>query len=92
MKKLTILAIAFAMIAFTNCKDKSVSSAECTPIVQSMLENFSSMAANATDEEKEKTKMMLTPVLQKECESGKYDLNCLKSAKTLPELQTCKKP
>ncbi|MCB1176496.1 MAG: TIGR04454 family lipoprotein [Leptospiraceae bacterium] len=68
----------------------SVSPEECFPVVESLLENFGDMNPNATDEEKEKARVMLKPVLQKECESGKYDLDCLRSAKSIAELQSCK--
>ncbi|MCB1178841.1 MAG: TIGR04454 family lipoprotein [Leptospiraceae bacterium] len=90
MKHLSLSILLLLAITVFNCKDQSVSSAECTPVVQSMLGNFGDMNPNATDEEKEKAKVMLTPVLQKECESGKYKLECLKSAKSIAELQNCK--
>lgn len=92
MKFFLTLTLSILSIALFNCKGNSVSSAECAPVVQSMIENMSTVAGdNTSPEEQEKAKALLTPVFQKECESGKYDLNCLKTAKSIPELQTCKK-
>lgn len=88
MKKILVLA-AFAAILFTvTCKDTSVSEAECTPVVQAMFENFSKLAPEG---DIDKAKMVLIPMLQKECQSGKYELSCLSSAKSIQELQLCKK-
>jgi len=88
MKNL-ILTLAFMSLLFViNCKDNSVSEAECTPVVQSMFDNFSKAAPEG---DIEKAKMMLVPMLQKECQSGKYNLDCLKNSKTITELQLCKK-
>jgi small lipoprotein (TIGR04454 family) len=88
MKNLLVLA-AFAALLFTvNCKDNSVSEAECTPVVQTMFENFSKLAPEG---DIEKAKMVLIPMLQKECQSGKYELQCLAGAKSIQELQLCKK-
>lgn len=91
MKQITISLILLLSISLANCKDTSVSAAECTPIVQTMLTNFGDVNPGATPEEKEKAKTILTPVIQKECESGKYNLECLKNAKSIAELQGCKK-
>jgi small lipoprotein (TIGR04454 family) len=91
MKQITLSLILLLSISMANCKDQSVSSAECTPIVQAMLTNFGDVNPNATAEDKEKAKVVLTPVLQKECESGKFNLECLKNAKSIAELQGCKK-
>jgi small lipoprotein (TIGR04454 family) len=90
MNKITLLLLLLAAFAVGNCKDKSISAAECTPVVEAMFENFKKMAPDSA-EEADKKKMMLLPVLQKECESGKFDLACLKVAKDMMALQTCKK-
>lgn len=76
------------LFLFLNCKDNSVSEAECTPVINSMLENF---AKAAPEGDLEKIKVAIVPALQKECQSGKYNLDCLKNAKTPVELQSCKK-
>lgn len=79
----------FLSLFVFNCKDNSVSEAECTPVVQSMIDNLSKAIPDMKD--LEKTKMMLVPMFQKECQSGKYNLDCLKNVKNLQEVQTCKK-
>ncbi len=88
MKRIISLVI-LGLLTF-NCKDKSVSSEECTPVVDTMLENFSSLLKDKPEEEIQQMKNLTKPILQKECESGKYKLDCLKTAKSLEELQTCK--
>lgn len=60
-------------------------------IVESMLGNISSVLTDKSPEEIQQLKNVTRPVLQKECESGKYDLECLKTAKSVEQLQTCKK-
>jgi small lipoprotein (TIGR04454 family) len=85
------LILLTLVVATSNCKKNIISPEECAPVVQSMIENLSSSMENVSPEEKEKAKALVVPVFQKECESGKYDLNCLKSVKSVVELQTCKK-
>jgi small lipoprotein (TIGR04454 family) len=91
MKITLTLLISLMALGLINCKGNSVSSAECAPVVQAMMENMSSAVEGVSPEEQEKGKAMLLPVFQKECESGKYDLECLKTAKSIAALQTCKK-
>ncbi|MDX1961134.1 MAG: TIGR04454 family lipoprotein [Leptospiraceae bacterium] len=91
MKNLTLLLILSLCFAFSSCKDNSVSSAECTPVVEAMFENLKKMAPADAQEQVDQKKAMLIPVLQKECEKGVYDLNCLKNAKDIASLQLCKK-
>ena len=88
MKNLILTLALLSLLLVINCKDNSVSEAECTPVVQSMFDNFSKAAPEG---DMEKAKMMLLPMLQKECQSGKYGLDCLKNSKTIAELQLCKK-
>lgn len=88
--KLLISLIVIGILTF-NCKGKTVSAEECNPVVESMLGNFSSLLADKSPEEVQQMKNLTRPILQKECESGKYKLDCLKTAKSLEELQTCKK-
>lgn len=87
--KLLISLIVLGLLTL-NCKGKSVSAEECNPVVESMLQNFSSLLTDKSPEEVQQMINMTRPVLQKECESGKYKLDCLKTAKSLEELQTCK--
>jgi len=80
-----------AIAAFANCKGNQYSKKECEPIVNQMIENFS---RNLKPEEAEKLsalKVQLIPTLQKECMSGKYDLECLKQSTNVMGIQTCKK-
>ncbi|MCB1176497.1 MAG: TIGR04454 family lipoprotein [Leptospiraceae bacterium] len=65
----------------------SVTPEQCAPTVQIMLQNFKKQNPNTTASEQQ----MLAPILQKECESGKYNVDCMKLAKTTEELQLCKK-
>ncbi len=68
--------------------ESSVSEAECAPVVQVMFENFSELAPEG---DIDKEKMVLIPMLQKECQSGKYELSCLSNVKSIAELRVCKK-
>ena len=55
---------------------------------------FENLSKELTPEEAEKVKAMegsLKPGVLKECTSGKYNLDCLKSASNIAALQTCKK-
>lgn len=65
-------------------------SAECTAIANVLIENFKNYSPeNSKDIEDRKS--FLISGIQKECESRKYDLNCLKNAKNLAEMNVCKK-
>ena len=88
MKKSILLIAILPLLTFGNCKDNSVSEAECTPVVNTMFENFK---AAVPGDEIEKNKPMIVLTLQKECQSGKFNLDCLKTAKTITDLQLCKK-
>ena len=90
IKKITVISL-LAIVAFANCKGNQYSKKECEPIVSQMLVNFSK---NLKPEEVEKLsalKVQLIPTLQKECTSGKYDLECLKQSSNVMAIQTCKK-
>jgi small lipoprotein (TIGR04454 family) len=89
MKKLASISVLLVLLGLLNCKDNSVSEAECTPVVQSMFDTFAKATPNESD--LEKSKMMLMPMLMKECQSGKYNLECLQNSKNITEIQTCKK-
>ena len=92
MKKILIIAMLLVTSIFlSNCAKEAVSAAECEPAVNQMFENLSK---ELTPEEAEKVKAMegsLKPGVLKECTSGKYNLDCLKSASNIAALQTCKK-
>ncbi|MCX7999998.1 MAG: TIGR04454 family lipoprotein [Leptospiraceae bacterium] len=88
--KLFLSFIILGTIVF-HCKGKAVSSEECNPVVESMLGNISSVLVDKSPEEIQQLKNLTRPVLQKECETGKYDLGCLKTAKSIEQLQACKK-
>jgi len=88
MKKLTLSLAILPLLIFGACKDTSISEAECTPVVAAMFENFKTAMPEG---EVDKAKLVLLPMLQKECQKGIYKLDCLQTAKTLPELQLCKK-
>lgn len=88
MKKLILSLAIFSLTLLGACKDTSISEAECSPVVDTMFENFKTAMPEG---EADKAKVVLLPMLQKECQSGKYKLDCLQTAKTLPELQLCKK-
>lgn len=92
MKKILVIAMLLvASILFTNCTKEAVSAAECEPVVNQM---FTNLAKELTPEEAERVKAMegsLKPGVIKECTSGKYNLDCLKSATNIAALQTCKK-
>lgn len=85
------LSLIFLSLLILNCKGKSVSAEECSPVVEAMLGNFSSVLADKPQEEVQQMLNLTRPILQKECESGKYNLECLKTAKSIEQLQTCKK-
>lgn len=73
------------------CGGPKHSAEECAPIVEEMLTNLTA-GQKADDTANIATmKATLVPVLQKECMSGKFDLTCLKSAKSIPAIQACKK-
>ncbi|MBE7413597.1 MAG: TIGR04454 family lipoprotein [Leptospiraceae bacterium] len=91
MKKILFLIVVVGFVLTMNCKGSSVSSAECEPIVNKLFENLSK---ELKPEEAEKVSMMkatLLPTIQKECMSGKYDLDCLSKATNIAALQACKK-
>ncbi|EIE01144.1 MULTISPECIES: TIGR04454 family lipoprotein [Leptospira] len=84
---LTILIFA----GLISCGGAKVSQAECDPVVNELISN---LAVGQTPEQAEKLKAMqgqISAHLLKECMTGKYDLTCLKSSKTLAALATCKK-
>ncbi|TGK03901.1 TIGR04454 family lipoprotein [Leptospira semungkisensis] len=92
MKKtfFSILAI-FLLAGIISCGGAKVSQAECEPVVGDLLKNIT---AAQTPEQAAKFQVMQAQVsaqLLKECMTGKYDLTCLRSAKTIAALQTCKK-
>ncbi len=92
MKKMysSILSILlFALLI--SCGGAKVSQAECEPVIGDLLKNLS---AAQTPEQLEKFQVVQAQIssqLLKECMTGKYDLTCLRSAKTLTALGTCKK-
>jgi small lipoprotein (TIGR04454 family) len=92
MKKILVIAmLLLASILFSNCKGEVVSAAECAPIVDQMFVN---LLKELKPEEAEKAKSMeaaIKPGVIKECTSGKFNLDCLKSATNIAALQTCKK-
>lgn len=92
MKKfLAIATLLVASIFFSNCTKEAVSVAECEPVVNQM---FTNLIKELTPEEAEKVKAMegsLKPGVIKECTSGKFNLECLKTATNIAALQTCKK-
>ncbi|HNI99860.1 MAG TPA: TIGR04454 family lipoprotein, partial [Leptospiraceae bacterium] len=90
MRKTAYLLILLAALVANCGGGKSISPAECTPVVESMIENFKKLNPDKA-EEFEKNKLMIVPALQKECESGKFDLTCLKNAKDPIAIQSCKK-
>ncbi|HMV81258.1 MAG TPA: TIGR04454 family lipoprotein [Leptospiraceae bacterium] len=74
-----------------SCKTRVFpSKAECAPVVESIIENFKIVNPDKA-EEIENQKSMIVPALQSECESGKYDLICMKNAKDPIAIQSCKK-
>lgn len=87
MKKSILLLAILPFLIFGNCKDKSISEAECTPVVNTMFENIK--AAVPSGDEIERNKVMLIATLQKECQSGKFNLDCLKNAKSITEIPLC---
>ncbi|HMV81259.1 MAG TPA: TIGR04454 family lipoprotein [Leptospiraceae bacterium] len=89
MRKTAYLLILLAALVANCGGGKSISPAECTPVVESMIENFKKMNPDKADEF-DKQKLMILPALQKECESGKYKLDCLKNVKDYLALQSCK--
>lgn len=94
MKNFLFLIAAMALALAMNCKGSSVSSAECEPIVNKLFENVSKELAKEKPEEAEKISMLkatLLPTIQKECMSGKYNLDCLGKANNIAALQACKK-
>ena len=92
MKKILVIAMLLVTsILFSNCAKDAVSAAECEPVVNQM---FTNLSKELTPEEAERVKAMegsLKPGVLKECTSGKYNLDCLKSATNIAALQTCKK-
>lgn len=92
MKNFLVIAMLLvASILFSNCTKEAVSAAECEPVVDQM---FANLMKELTPEEAEKVKAMegsLKPGVIKECTSGKFKLDCLKTATNIAALQTCKK-
>ncbi|MCE9500993.1 MAG: TIGR04454 family lipoprotein [Leptospira sp.] len=91
--RILILNLAAAMILALaiNCKGSSVSSAECEPVVNKLFENLSK---ELKPEEVDKISMLKATMMagiQKECMSGKYNLDCLAKATNLAASQNCKK-
>ncbi len=91
MKSFLILTVSVVLAITMNCKGSSVSSAECEPIVNKLIENI---MKEMKPEEVEKFSMLkatMVPSIQKECMSGKYNLDCLSKASNIAALQACKK-
>ncbi len=63
---------------------------KCSKITESIIDSYDKLNKSATEEEKYKSRLMLTPVLNKECESGKYDLECLSSVNSVLKYKDCK--
>ncbi|EMM71538.1 putative lipoprotein [Leptospira weilii str. 2006001855] len=82
---LTVLSLTVA------CPGSKYSAEECAPIVDEMLTNLTAGQKPEDAASIATMKATLVPVLQKECMSGKFDLTCLKSAKSIPAIQACKK-
>ncbi|TGK32571.1 TIGR04454 family lipoprotein [Leptospira gomenensis] len=93
MKKVLMISLSVAAVLSMTvmCGGPKHTAEECAPIVEEMLTNLTA-GQKAEDTANIATmKATLVPVLQKECMSGKFDLTCLKSAKSIPAIQACKK-
>jgi len=92
MKKMIYTAMLLSLIAgMGNCKGNQYSSAECEPVINQMLVNFTKDLQPEEVDKLATLKSQLLPMLQKECMSGKYELECLKNATNIASLQVCKK-
>ncbi|ASV13557.1 MULTISPECIES: TIGR04454 family lipoprotein [Leptospira] len=93
MKKVLMISLgALTVLSLTvACPGSKHSAEECSPIVDEMLTNLTAGQKPEDAANIATMKATLVPVLQKECMSGKFDLTCLKSAKSIPAIQACKK-
>ncbi|HNN03980.1 MAG TPA: TIGR04454 family lipoprotein [Leptospiraceae bacterium] len=89
MRKINHIVMYIFMATFVNCSNKVVPSDECIPVVEAMFENFQKLNPDKAQSYADQ-KHSIMSVLQKECESGKYRLDCLKTAKDSIAIQACK--
>lgn len=82
-------SMLFALLI--SCGGAKVSQAECEPVVSDMLKNLYSAQTPEQSEKFRAVQAQISTQLTKECMTGKYDLTCLRSAKNLTALGTCKK-
>lgn len=90
MKKYIVLLLISASSLFINCNKDKVSAAECEPIVNNLMDKVKAEISAEQMAQFEAMKMTLQPTVQKECMSGKYNLDCLKNAANIAAIQTCK--
>ena len=74
---------------FSNCSQNKYSPAECEPVVQQLVDNLSKDLSEKEQSKLNALKSNMMPVLEKECMSGKYELECLKAAKNPLAIQAC---
>lgn len=90
MKKISIVLL-IAVVSIVNCQKKGLSSAECKPAVDKLVNN---LIASAKPEEVEKfnqQKPAFIEMLEKQCRTGNYDLSCLEKQNSIPGIQACVK-
>ena len=103
MKNLTYTILFFAVYSCTNLNEAKKSTPppaveippkavnECEKIAETVIEN-AVKSMQSTEEMSENRRMMLVAVVQKDCESGKFDRNCMKTAKNIYSIaELCKK-
>ncbi|TGK09086.1 TIGR04454 family lipoprotein [Leptospira fletcheri] len=92
MKKLSFAILsALILAAIVSCGGPKVSQAECEPVVNDLFKNLTEGKSAEEIEKLNSLRPSLSPMLLKECMSGKYELSCLKSAKDIQALAVCKK-
>ncbi|EPG65819.1 TIGR04454 family lipoprotein [Leptospira wolffii] len=92
MKKTYSLILAILLLSLAiSCGGAKVSQAECEPVVGDLIKNLTATQTPDQLEKFQAVQAQMTTQLLKECMTGKYDLTCLRSAKTITALGTCKK-
>lgn len=103
MKKITAFTILFLTVSLiadfeeiknsaklTFADQKPLTVKDCNKVMNTVYENMKKdNLENA--EEIEKKREMIFPALMRECESRKYNLECLMNAKSIAEISQCKK-
>lgn len=93
MKQSQIITLLFCLLTILlfQCKQRGYTSQECKPVMVKLLEAESQIAPPDQLEQVKSLESSLLPMMEKECMSGDYELECLKQASSFESVQSCRK-